>query len=168
MTTETSTALDLLRDQAAVSDVSFEQLAPGAAIIPGRIVLSNADDKDTLVGVPFIVTAISFRPDGKGPVGGRDFVSAEAVDKDNRALVINDSSTGMRRQLVQYLQAHKLIAPDIDPDERVCAVGEGAASETFVFDGSKGNPKPLGAPRGLRRSDFVNPETGPATTFYLS
>lgn len=147
--------------------------------------LDLIDDKESLIGVPFIVTKAVFRPSDK--VSGDDYVSLECTSSEtdpitgrNRRLVINDSGTGIRRQMVRYL-THKGI---IDPGK-----GEEAGSETrydnkcwtwellgdnaditfneestatVTVDGIK-----MLAKKGLRESTYVN-DNGEGTTYYLA
>lgn len=160
---EANNALVALRNNAASAPQSFADLAGDATVIPGRDLIA---EKDELIGVPFIITSVAFRPDSKGGAAARDFVSVECVDINNRALVFNDGSTGIRRQVVAYLQLCGLISKDIDPDDRMCTVGDDAGSITFDLDG---NPaKPLGSPKGLRKSEYKTVEYGEAVTYYLS
>lgn len=63
-------------------------------------------EPDTLVGRQFIITKVRFNPG----MGG-DFVSCEATTRDDQAVVFNDGSTGIRRQIVKYLTVKGRIDP---------------------------------------------------------
>lgn len=152
-------ALAALAAQGAQSELSFAELVKGTAVVQGRLLC----DKAELVGVPHIITGVSFRPMGSEK-HARDFVSVEATDAANRAIVYNDGSTGVRRQVCEYLMAHKVI-PQGDPDTIVADVADQSVTFDFVNDG-KQTPT-LASPRGLRFSDYTN-EFGDARTYYIS
>lgn len=77
---------------------SFSDLLTGDVdVMTGRQVAL----KENLLYVPFAITHARFNP-GKG---GRDYVSLEITTQDDQALVLNDSGTGIRRQVVAYLAA---------------------------------------------------------------
>lgn len=164
---DANAGLEALRNVAAESTLSFADLAGDAAVVAGRALT----DKMELVGRPHIITSVAFRHDSKGGPTARDFVSVECVDINNLAIVYNDSSTGVRRQIVKYLQGHGQIEAAMDPDARMCEVGNNASDITFVFvtpETPEGVAPALGVPHGLRRSDFTTDEYGEATTYYLS
>lgn len=68
-----------------------------------------------------------------------DFVTLHVVTSDGRKYIVNDGSTGIREQILALWA-------------RVPAM----------------RGKPIMVRQGLRRSDYVHPEAGPATTFYLN
>lgn len=53
------------------------------------------EDKKTLIDVPFIILSYKFHP---GDYGG-EFVSVSAITDQNKKIVFNDGSTGIRAQL---------------------------------------------------------------------
>lgn len=118
-------------------------LAEATHSVAGRRIVQPED----LRGVPFIITGARFQP-GKGG----DFVSLECTAADKRTLqiavgqkrtfiqsvdllpvvgdeefVINDGSTGIRRQVVEWLDSVGLITINRDWDFK-------AAEKTSVFD----------------------------------
>jgi len=103
----------------------------------------KTEHKDQLTGAPFVILEWRFTDGDNG-----EFVSALIVTKDNRKLVLNDGSTGIKDQL-----------------KAVTASRESSKHK---------NPtQGLVVPNGLTRSDYqyADPKTGelrPATTFYLS
>lgn len=143
---------------ANTSTTSYEDLMSGPLAVVEGYALT---DKATLLGVPFIITGVTFRK--PSTESKRDFVSVEAVTMQSGAIVFNDGSTGIRRQLVEYLQVNDLL-PEGDPDVQLAYADDADAIE-YKFAGSA-NVAPLRCPRGLRKSDYVGPE-GDATTFYL-
>jgi hypothetical protein len=158
-TTEEPTTLSTL---AGTSQVSYEELMGGAAVVEGYALTPKSD----LLGHPFIITGVTFRfarmdKDGKGgqPL---DYVSVEAVDLHSAAIIFNDGSTGVRRQVVQYLMAHGEV-PEGEPDEALARV-EGL-DQRFTFRNGTNLPT-LRCPRGLRVSEYEN-EYGEAMTYYL-
>jgi hypothetical protein len=145
--------------------------------------------KHDLTGTPFVVTSITFRP-GTSPDKGKtlgDYVSVEAVTFENRRVVFNDSSTGIRRQLVIWLCHMGAVAdpkvkenPDLtyqywDSDKLPTGVWAGkTGQETLKFEAvGTGEPIRFLARHGLRASEYLIPkEQGgngkdTATTFYL-
>jgi len=164
-------------------------------------------DKIQLVGVPFIITKVFFREGNyrrPGEAMPDDFVSVELVTapadnplwrkverkrsaypgiplqtevSPNEQIVINDSSTGIKRQVVQYLHGKKLITVDdttprdfsdlygelgknpFDADRATLSEGAAAAE--------KGISVRLKCPRGLRVSFYENDYTPEGKTFYL-
>jgi hypothetical protein len=69
--------------------------ADGADELDGVALL----DKAELVGVPFLITGLWFQP-GANDV---NYVYVEGVTKEGEEFTINDSSTGIRAQLTEYL-----------------------------------------------------------------
>lgn len=154
---------------------------------------------EALVGVPFMITGAIFR-DGlqlKGVPYRSDFVSLElriapasmiqkrvsagrlnamimAKVLPGELLVINDGSTGIYRQIVQYLAAKELITLPAGKEE-------GEKGET-IYDlprsewvsggeeGGKGFEIMLRCSRGLRYSEYSNNYTGDDTvkTWYIA
>lgn len=102
-------------------------------------------DKEALIGVPFVVVGITYRPGiAKPGTEEGDYVSVECVvaDKDtlltppvqdmlpadlrvfgNEPVVFNDGSTGVRRTITELLQTIGLIA-----------VGTGKNKDEYPFD----------------------------------
>ncbi len=144
------------------SSVRYEDLWNEAAVVEGY----TLTDKATLIGVPFIIIGITFRYGGlfadRRP---RDYVSVEAVTKDNAPIVFNDGSTGIRRQLVQYLGSVGLLPNGNveDPDTVIVGV-EGMTHAAHMTEGMR----PLACPRGLRVSEYENEYTKEGETYYLA
>lgn len=57
-------------------------------------------EKETLLGVPFLIHRFRFHDGGANDEG--EFVSVEVVTEDDRRLVFNDGGTGIYRQLVDW------------------------------------------------------------------
>jgi len=55
------------------------------------------DNKDTLIGVAMLLITWDFHMGDHG-----EFVSVKLVTKDNRKLIVNDGSSGIRDQLMSY------------------------------------------------------------------
>lgn len=158
----TAQALAQLESMGTKAEKTFAELVAGTSVVEGRTLRDKAD----LIGVPHIITSVSFRPvDAKN---ARDFVSVEAVDVNDLAIVYNDGSTGIRRQIVAYLTSHGQFPADTDPDNVIAGI-KGALGESVAFEFSNdgaGIPT-LAVPRGLRVSDYES-EYGPARTYYLA
>ena len=143
--------------------------------------------KQDAVGVPMILTSFTFRP-GTSPDKGKtlgDYVSVEATTYDNRRIVFNDSSTGIRRQVVLWLIHRGVVTlgEDQTPDtsfqywksenvkgEYFGKIGEEALRFTAIGTGELIR---FLARHGLRASSYViSKEQGgngkdTATTYYL-
>lgn len=169
--TDTEVTTDLVPSDGAIplsmyegtSDVSFDDLLPDVAIVKGYALT----DKEQLKGVPFIIRNVTIRYGGMFKDGTvRDYVSCESVTKSNAPIVFNDGSTGIRRQMIQYLQTQGLIDADRDPDLPLVILksnpdGSGTAMN---FEGMR----PLLCPRGLRSSEYANEYTDEGVTYYLA
>jgi hypothetical protein len=157
-----------------------------------------------LVGVPFMVTNVTFREgiQRKGHPYRDDYVSleltvapfevltdrwarilarratykltAEGIAKPEEQLVINDGSTGIYRQIIQYLQAKNLIGlPDGETEgEKGETVLDLPRSEWLsgADQATSGINIRLKCSRGLRYSDYSNEYTGEETarTWYIA
>lgn len=163
--------LQSLLAQASASQQDINQLLQGADFVIGRALV----DKDTLLGVPHIITSATFRKGNKDASGAQhDYVSCEFTTLPTAGHaqvdgVYNDGSTGIRRQVVQYL-AHKTDLPASyveAPDALVWSV----AMESQVESGEPTDPVypiKLIAPRGLRKSEYSNDFSDEAVTYYLA
>jgi len=154
------------------------------------------DNKDILIGVPHVIIGMTFREGFPREGVSGDYVSIEAVvaDKDtlatppvkaqlpselavhpNEAIVYNDSSTGIRRTLVELLHSTGVIdvgSPsknkDANPFDRPYqqwSTGAERAQEG-IFATVNGEPFRYLALRGLRRSDYEW-QGQPAHTHYF-
>jgi hypothetical protein len=156
------TQLDLAWDaRAHSSTVAFTDLVSDADFIKG----ADLKAKEDLVGIPFIITLARFNQ-GKGK---SDFVSLEAVTADDQAIVLNDGSTGIRRQVVAYLTAKGLIDPGRgDEGGQDSRYDKPAAAWVKGGDQSaEGFPVKLVASRGLRDSAY-DYQGEIVHTFYLA
>lgn len=64
--------------------------------------LLDEKEKSQLVGVHFVIMSAAEAPGDYG----KSFVSLRVVTKDGRKLIINDGSTGIRDQIVDYTTHH--------------------------------------------------------------
>lgn len=146
----------------ASTHIDLSTLLENVDVVEGRPLV----DKATLIGVPHVITSVSFRKGAKSPDGvQRDFVSCEITTITSTPIeaVYNDGSTGVRRQIVAYL-ASKAILPKAyvtDPDTPVWVTPSDPSEKDPEF-GIR-----FLAPRGLRVSEYVG-EFGEAKTFYLA
>lgn len=120
----------------------FDKLKSEAAVLDGLEIA----DKAELIGVPLIITSVRLQ------TGARDieYAYVEAVTESGDSITFNDSSSGIKAQLIDYLEA----------------LGK-TITEGEIFDGLK-----LLIPRGLRVSEFDaqigGGKTRRARTFYLT
>ncbi len=114
-------------------------------------------EKATLVGKPFLITAVQFTETVRQSDDAIiSYVYVDAIDTNDQPFTFNDSSSGVRSQLVEYVRSKGLA--DVIESHAVTAVR-------------------LVAPNGLRVSEYdqeINdPRTGRPTvrrarTFYLT
>lgn len=154
--------------------------------IPGWAVVGPEEPvtKAMLVGSKFAIVGMVFRPSDKAVA---QYVSILAISKDYGTLCINDGSTGIRSQALEYC-VKKGIAKHVgpEPDPKFTSPVNNyewfpPASVSFMGENGSGLDElrvdipfriPLNCPRGLRKSDYEynNPDTGKksgATTYYL-
>lgn len=164
----------------AITALSYADLIADPTV--DRVLGRSVVDKSEMIGKPFIITGITFNPSDKQ--AGGDFVSLEITTADDATLVINDSSTGIRRQVITYacnkgwISVPETVADGKNPYDV-------PMTDFTLYDGKSGIipaaeqgqrpavgimvPIRLRAPRGLRRSDYVAAGARPAgTTFYLA
>lgn len=165
-------------------------------------------NKEELVGVPFIIVRVTFRAGEFKKMGEdrpRDYVSVETITaprplfervvprnrrryKDdgvpvettigpNETIVFNDSSTGVKRQIVSYLHQRGFVTvhPDIPRNimDLSGELGKNPLDEyvdnwTHKGDSTEGIVIRLKAPRGLRVSNYENEFTPEGKTYYLA
>lgn len=174
-------------------DMDFRKLALEAQYFTKGFRL--VDTKDHLIGVPHVITAITYREGYTGQNGEQgDYISLEGVvaDKDtlasspvkhylpvdmavypNEAVVYNDGGTGIRRSVTQLL--HEIGLIDVGPaygdenpyDKPYQRWASGAErATTGITSDLNGEPFRYVIIRGLRRSDYDS-QYGAATTFYF-
>lgn len=143
-------------------------------VIPGWALI---EDKEELRGVPFAVVRATFRPTA---LSTSEYVSVYAIAKNLGNIVFNDGSTGIRRQVLDYLIAKQIAVPNFEMTTADSPIGQFQwnlpALESLDKDGCAiidiPFERPLATPRGLRVSeyDWENPDTGKtqkAKTYYL-
>lgn len=148
----------------------FDQLLAASAEDYDVLITKEVREKDTLVGVPFFVTHVTFNP-GKN---NSDFASLEITPQDGEPSVINDGGTGIRRQIVQMLASKGLVDPGdavIGPNGEAFNPLDNPVSEWRKGQDIAHNPG-FGPfhfliPRGTRISTYTN-EHGDSETWYLS
>lgn len=161
---------DVVQNEQAPVDpwtqLPITDLIAGADTVLGH----GLEDKANLIGVSHIITKVVFRPTPDKQA--RDYVSVEATVYTKEAdgtitrgedVVYNDGSTGVRRQIMEYLTA-KGFRDDADPDARVTVPLKTPSDEGMSVE----YDIRLNAPRGLRVSNYVNDFTQEGETFYLA
>jgi hypothetical protein len=143
----------------------------------------NDKTLDSLIGVPFLIKNVTFRPGDIFPDGqeeARDYVSVECLIRPDHAhkfnrryVVFNDGSTGIYRQIVAALDARGMI----ELDESLPESGD---ANTTRYDVSFSDPAGdeanarefrdlrLFCPEGLRKSDYTTARGTQAITWYLA
>lgn len=169
----------------------WEEATSGAAEVIGHSLYGGKEnDKklDSLVGVPFVITHMSFRegdiipalgtllPDGKrDKETPRDYVSVEILIHprftpafNRKYVVFNDGSTGIYRQILKFLEGRGDFEPNVNLPE------DGDANTTrYDVSLSDGPGEPaefegnLKCPEGLRKSEYKGP-AGDSVTWYLA
>jgi hypothetical protein len=111
-------------------------------------ILTGVDliDKAELIGVPFLITEVEFKPNKDGI----EYAWVTAMDKDGKIFQFNDStSTGIRAQLIQYLKDR---------------------GQEGIVDTHEKTPMSLAILNGLRRSNYTVKVMGKdkaSRTYYL-
>jgi hypothetical protein len=145
------------------SPIDLVALLENVDVVEGRAKV----DKASMIGVPHVITSVSFRKGTKTPDGiQHDYISCEftTVTAAPVEAVYNDGSTGIRRQIVGYL-AGKDILPEAYKETPDAPVWVQPADDT------EKDPEfsiRFLAPRGLRVSDYENDFTKDGKTFYLA
>jgi hypothetical protein len=151
--------------------------------------------KDDLIGVPHIITGVTYRDGYVNEQGVRsDYVSIEAVVANssvlestpvkhmlpgelavypNEPVIFNDGGTGIRRTLTELFHNIGMVdvGPEVNQENRfdrafyVWANGAERAQDGMTTD-LDGDPFRYVVARGLRKSDYDSP-FGPATTYYF-
>jgi hypothetical protein len=124
--------------------ISFEDALSEAVIAVPDVELFNKDNKDKLVGVPFIILRVHINQGNFG-----FFVSLTCVTKDNKTIVINDGSSGIASQMAELVQTYGTDKP--------ISIPKGLKSSTYYVDNDTNKSvgkKPM-------------PNSYQATTFYL-
>ncbi len=145
MTTVTKTE-PILDDMESFEDAMNAIAAAGLAV---HVINTTEliEDKDTLIGKEFLI--IAYRMNADGDFG--EFVSVMALTRDNRRIVFNDGSTGIKLQLAELAQ--KGITSRI-----LCK--DGLRRSDFRFDEKSGDI--------VKRTDPRYGDSKPAKTYYLS
>lgn len=162
-------------------------------------------DKDDLLGVPHIIISATYREGFPRAGVKGDYLSLEAIVASadiltstpvfshiaseqpsvsklsdlsvfpNEAVVYNDGSTGVRRQVTQMLASSGMIDPGprgtdvLDPaDRQIQRWAKGSdIMDNRIVASPNGDPLRIRALRGLRVSEYQN-EYGDARTFYIA
>lgn len=188
MVSQTENLPNMSDEEYAIAE--WNAAAEGADKVIGHSLIGGKENEQTLdllVGVPFVIEGVTFRRGdvnimGKGETPFyRDYVSVEALihplhqSKFKRERVVfNDGSTGIYRQLVQYLAAKGIV----QVAESLPETGEANGTRYDVsfswadeHDGSVTHSRVfrtrLVCPEGLRKSDYRN-AYGEAQTWYLA
>jgi hypothetical protein len=137
---------------------------------------------DALIGVPFLIKHVTFRPGDIIPTGQtteRDYVSVEVLIRPDHAhkfprkyVVFNDGSTGIYRQIVAALAVRDWV----ELDDKLPESGDANTTRYDVsFSAEDGQPAEFRdisilCPEGLRKSDYKSdkPGVGQAVTWYLA
>jgi hypothetical protein len=106
---------------------------------------SNVRDKKELLGRPFMIGRATFRTGDYGP-----YVSLTCVDPANEEFVLNDGSSGIYKQMVDYLHA------------------KGRLDSSITRPDSQEYDLRLLVRRGVRVSEYETDSGKPARTYYLS
>lgn len=168
--------------------------------------LVTGERKHTLIGVPFIIVGATYRPGIAKNDQPANYVSIELVTADqatlmeriragrildlngtpltepavggNETLVINDGSTGIARQMTDYLHRKGLISVGQVTVDTITGGEMGTSPYDRYFEewplggeqAGKGFKLMFHCPRGLRVSEYANPvsPTSMSYTYYLA
>ena len=94
------------RDRQKMEKVSFADALKDSVTAESGVERLNKEKKDSLVGVPFIITGIRVNQGNYGP-----FVSITGVDQNERNFVLNDGSTGIAAQMLSLVEQFGMDKP---------------------------------------------------------
>lgn len=152
-------------------------------------------DKTNLIGVPFVITSVTYRDGIQRNKQATNYVSVEAVVADantlaklvkmgrlvpsildrvipEESIVFNDGGTGIPRQLTAFLHRIGMIEVPDGPENGPS--GE-CRYDTYRANWLRGNTDGsdprfeilLKCERGLRVSEYTTPEFGDSSSFYI-
>lgn len=193
-----------------VIETLYQSLAADAYVVDSGELIKNAD-LGTLEKVPFVITHVAFRKGDITPKGADEpnaYVSITATIADEptllklhkfkrinldelmfmpeEAIVFNDGSTGVKRQITEFLHQTQYIRV---ADDKSMKIGGGAGESSFDLPPHKWNEvyagqlqfdpdgfglyetkltKPIHCRRGLRSSEYANQYTNEGVTWYLA
>lgn len=164
-------------------DASYEEMINAARSEGGLIEIESRElfkDKHQLMGVPFLITGIRYQEYDPTVEGARGYVSLEFTTESGINGVVNDGSTGIRRQVTKIM--HKLgiidvgtVVDDSSYDKGyhdwLKWPGMGEADNPDLIEALlDGRPLRIQCLRGLRVSSYPNPKnpSDTAETWYLS
>lgn len=133
----TADVLQLFQDKGAVVTDLSEVLGSGFEVVPTK-------HKGKLVDVGFLILEWNFTQGDKG-----EFVSLTVVTEDNRKLILNDGSTGIRDQ-IKELEQNGVFAPVL--------VRKGLRESVYYYDSAEPGTKYKDDAEGREK----------ATTYYLA
>lgn len=186
-------------------NLSYAELNSAEADSVEGFDLVKGDAKGTLIGVPFIIVGATYRPGISQGQRKANYVSLELITADAKTLsdrmragrilnargevvtellvnpeetlVINDGSTGIARQVTEYLHLKGLINVGAIPAGTPTGGEMGTSPYDRYFEewpmggdaAAKGLEFILKCPRGLRVSEYLNPAGGKdmSQTYYL-
>ncbi len=139
------TARKTAQDIAPTTIVGLPDAWDSADVIelPGNDLVNKQD----LLGVPFLITEFSFRANASG----NEIVDITALDKSGQPFDFNDSSTGVRKQLIEFLESRdvRVVHGEIHAYRIACLKGL-RISEYPVTD-RNGAPVMEPGPKGKQR-----------------
>lgn len=138
-------ALVALQNAGIVARRASDELGDG-------FVLLDDNGKRTLVGTPFLIIGAS---ESEGDYG-KTMVTLRLITGDNRKYVINDGSTGIREQVVGYLENHDTIAG--------LMVDKGLRASDYRYCG---DCKTVNRKNAVKCKQCDGNDLTPATTYYL-
>lgn len=83
----------------ALEGLNFDDLLQEAEVAKSDVTVLNQDDKDQLIGKPFIIVSVKVNQGNFGP-----FVTLTCLGKGNEKFVINDGSTGIADQMADLVR----------------------------------------------------------------
>lgn len=201
---------DIEVKQGQTFDTLYQALAANAYVVDSGELVKN-EDLARLEKVPFVITHVAFRrgditPKGATEPGAYVSVTATIADEDTllklakfgridyanfmfmpeESIVFNDGSTGVKRQLTEFL--HQTGAIRVAPADDI-VIGGGAGESSFDLPPHKWDEinagqlqfdaegfglyeikldKPIHCRRGLRSSQYANQYTQEGVTWYLA
>jgi hypothetical protein len=128
----------------------------------------KVDDKDALIGVPFVITKVQFRIGDVEEKLVSDYAKVFIMTADDEQLMIVDGSKGVRRQVVQLLAGMGLIEVD-DPDDPFQVWKGSDNKEKLEFTHTAdGRPLAVLCKKGLRKSKNPDAPASHSSTYFIA
>lgn len=149
--TESLREISSIEDAMAVLANAGIEIKSASEELGDGFTLLAEDDKASLIGVAFLIIECSLSDGDFGT-----FASLRLITRDGRKCILNDGSTGIRAQVVEYLDNHETIVG--------LAVEKGLRASDFRFCE---DCKSVNRKNATKCKECESEKVRPARTYYL-